>query len=55
MQTEEIIIYQAPDGQTAIDVRLEKETIWLRQEQIVQPFDRERSVITKRNPFVFLP
>lgn len=53
MQTGEIIIYQAPDGQTAIDVRLEKETIWLRQEQIAQLFDRERSVITKHINNIF--
>jgi prophage maintenance system killer protein len=53
MQTGEIIIYQAQDGQTAIDVRLEKETVWLRQEQIAQLFDRERSVITKHINNVF--
>ncbi|MBO9591409.1 MAG: virulence protein RhuM/Fic/DOC family protein [Niabella sp.] len=53
MQTGEIIIYKAPDGQTAIDVRLERETIWLRQEQIAQLFDRERSVITKHINNIF--
>ncbi len=29
MNTGEIILYQTSDGQTAIDVRLENETIWL--------------------------
>jgi len=31
MNTGEIILYQTSDGQTAIDVRLENETIWLTQ------------------------
>ncbi|ANH83173.1 cytochrome C biogenesis protein CycH [Niabella ginsenosidivorans] len=53
METGEIVIYQAQDGQTSIDVRLEKETIWLRREQIAQLFDRERSVITKHINNVF--
>ncbi|GAB3022648.1 RhuM family protein [Niabella terrae] len=53
METGEIVIYQAQDGQTSIDVRLEKETIWLRQEQIAQLFDRERSVVTKHINNIF--
>ena len=35
----EIKIYQTKDGQTAIDVRLEKETVWLNQDQIALLFD----------------
>lgn len=30
----EIIIYQTPDGETQLDVRLEKETVWLTQQQM---------------------
>ena len=29
MERGEIVIYQAPDGNTILDVRLEKETVWL--------------------------
>lgn len=49
-----IVIYQSADGSIATEVRLEGETVWLRQEQIGQLFGRERSVITKhlRNVFV---
>lgn len=43
----EIIIYQTPDGQTEIDVTMEKETVWLSQYQIAELFDTDRSVITK--------
>jgi hypothetical protein len=48
-----IVIYQSGDGSMTIEVRLEGETVWLRQEQISQLFGRERSVITKhlRNAF----
>ncbi len=38
MQTDQIIIYQTTDGQTAIDVKLETETIWLTQSQITELF-----------------
>jgi len=53
MQTGEIIIYQTPDGQTSIDVKLENETVWLRQDQMAQLFDRERTVITKHINNIF--
>ena len=29
----EIILYEAPDGQVRVDVRLERETVWLSFEQ----------------------
>jgi prophage maintenance system killer protein len=43
----EIIIYQAPDGSTDLDVRLENETVWLTQAQIAQLFNTKRPAITK--------
>jgi prophage maintenance system killer protein len=49
----EIIIYKAKGGQTAIDVRLQNETIWLTQEQMSKLFQRERTVITKHINNVF--
>lgn len=42
MQTGEIIIYQAPDGQTSIDVKLEDETVWLTQSQMQQLFQQTK-------------
>jgi prophage maintenance system killer protein len=49
----EVIVYQAPDGQVRVDVRLERETVWLTQAQMAELFGRERSVVTKhiRNAF----
>src|SRR5690554_1629162 len=49
----EIIIYQAEDGQTKIQTRLEDETVWLTQEQMSELFQRERSVITKHIGNIF--
>lgn len=40
-----IVIFESDTGQ--VQVRLEGETVWLRQEQMAELFGRERSVITK--------
>lgn len=34
-----IVIYQTEDGRTQLDVKLENETVWLTQAQLVQLFD----------------
>jgi prophage maintenance system killer protein len=49
----EIILYQSPDGKAILDVRLDRETVWLTQEQMSDLFGRERSVITKHVRNVF--
>ena len=49
----EVILYEAPDGQVRVDVRLDHDTVWLTQEQMGQLFGRERSVITKHVRNVF--
>lgn len=47
------MIYQTADGQTSVNVRLENDTVWLTQAQMVQLFERERTVITKHINHVF--
>jgi hypothetical protein len=47
MASGEIIIYQTEDGQAKLDVRLEKETIWLDAHRMGRLFERDRSVIVK--------
>jgi hypothetical protein len=49
----EILLYEAPDGEVRVDVRLDHETVWLTQDQMSQLFGRERSVITKHVRNVF--
>ncbi|MEX6686294.1 RhuM family protein [Danxiaibacter flavus] len=49
----EILIYKAPDGEARLDVRLEDETVWLTQSQMVDLFERDRTVITKHINNIF--
>lgn len=49
----QMTIYQTNDGNIQIEVCLEQETVWLRQEQMSELFGRERSVITKHIRNVF--
>lgn len=43
----EIIIYQNPEGNIKIDVRLEEETVWLTQEQMATLFGKAKSTINE--------
>lgn len=52
-QRGEIVIYQAEDGATALEVRLEGDTVWLTQAQLGQLLQTERSVITKHIRNIF--
>ncbi len=47
----EIAIFEAENGE--IQVKLEKDTVWLRQEQMAELFGRERSVITRHIGNIF--
>lgn len=54
MKTEgEIILYQSEDS-TQLEVRIEDETVWLTQAQMVNLFERDQSVISRhiRNVFI---
>lgn len=44
---DKIIIYQSEDGKTQLDVKLEKETVWLTQKQIAELFGTKRPAISK--------
>lgn len=47
----DIAIYTAPSG--TVEVRLEKDTVWLRQEQLADLFGRDRTVIGRHIRNVF--
>jgi prophage maintenance system killer protein len=49
----EVVLYRAADGGPALDVRLERESVWLSQAQMAELFGRERSVLTKHVNNVF--
>ncbi len=44
---DKIVIYQTADGQTAIDVRLENETVWLSLDLMARLFERDKSVVSR--------
>ena len=44
---DQVVLFQAPDGQVPLDVRVETESVWLSQAQMAELFGRERSVITR--------
>jgi prophage maintenance system killer protein len=43
----EVLIYQKADGQSTVEVRLEKDTLWLTLQQISDLFGRDKSVISR--------
>ena len=42
-----IILYQTPDGQTSLEVKLENETVWLTRQQMAMLFGRDVKTIGK--------
>jgi prophage maintenance system killer protein len=49
----EIVVYEGSGGDARVDVRLDRDTVWLTQDQMSRLFGRDRSVITRhvRNAF----
>jgi len=48
-----VVVYEAPDGQVQVDVRLEGETVWLSLGQMADLFDGEKSVSSRHLHRVF--
>ena len=40
-----VVIYQSENKETQVEVQLEKDTVWLNQEQLTTLFERDRTVI----------
>ena len=49
----EIVLYQSPGGEVRLDVRLERETVWLSLNQVAELFGRDKSVISRHLRNVF--
>ena len=43
----QILLYQTPDGESRIEVRLQDETVWLSLDQMAELFQRDQSVIAR--------
>ncbi len=46
MEDNKILIYQSEDGQTQLDVRLENDTVWLSQSQMVELFQTTKQNVS---------
>ena len=49
----EVIFYQTEDGLTHIDVKLEDETVWLTQDQLVELYQSSKSNISEHIKHIF--
>lgn len=47
MNKGEVIIYQTPDGNTQLDVKLDGNTVWINRQQMAELFDRDIKTIGK--------
>lgn len=49
----EVIVYEASDGDVRVDVRFDRDSVWLTQQQMADLFGRDRSVVARhiRNAF----
>ncbi len=53
MSNSELLIYQAPDGQIKINVRLEDETVWLTQAHLGELFQKSKATISEHIKHIF--
>ncbi|MDR3632103.1 MAG: RhuM family protein [Desulfocapsaceae bacterium] len=48
-----LILYQAKDGQTTLDVQLKDKTVWLTQVQMVELFQRDKRTVSEHIRNIF--
>ena len=53
MTNDQIIIYQTPDGKTAIDVKLTDKMFWLNQYQLAELFDTDRTSLVTHTKNIY--
>ena len=49
----DMLVYEVPSGEVRVDVRLDRETVWLTKQQMADLFGRDRSVVTRHIRNVF--
>jgi len=52
-EKQKVQIFKTEDGGVQLEVTLQQDSVWLRQEQMSELFGRERSVITKHLRNIF--
>jgi len=53
MNKNEIVIFETEDKSIVLPVAVENETVWLNQNQMIELFDRDQSVISRHIKNVF--
>jgi prophage maintenance system killer protein len=53
MENTKILIYKAQDGQAGVDVRLDEDTVWLTQTQIIDLFQSSKANISEHIKHIF--
>ena len=53
MNNSNIRIYQSEDGETELNVQLNMETVWLSLNQMVELFERDKSLISRHIGNIF--
>ena len=43
----DLVLFNSSDGKVSLTVSVENETVWLTQNQLIQLFDRDQSVISR--------
>lgn len=51
--TRDVQIFQSADGKVQLEIQLKEDTVWLAQEQMVQLFERDQSVVSRHIRNVF--
>jgi hypothetical protein len=49
----EVVLYQASDGTVSLDVRLERQSLWLSLSQMAALFDRDKSLVSRHLRNIF--
>ena len=49
----DVVIYKARGGKTALEVKLQQETVWLSLNQMTELFQRDKSVISRHVRNIF--
>ena len=49
----EVVLYKTEDGKTAVDVRLEGDTVWLSQKQMSELFDKNVRTVSEHLRNIF--
>jgi prophage maintenance system killer protein len=51
--TQDILLYQSPDGQICLDVQLDHDTVWLTQAQMTELFDISKKTVSEHIGNIF--